>query len=54
MYSYMSKVQNHYVEGKKQNAKDFMLYNFIYMKSSKGKTNLLLEIKTVVFYEAWD
>lgn len=41
MYSYMGKVQKHYVEGKKQNAKDCMLYDFIYMKPNKGKTNLL-------------
>lgn len=35
IYSYMDKAQKHYVEGKKQDTKDYIMYDFIYMKSNK-------------------
>lgn len=37
IYSYVGETQKHYIEGKKQDSKDCMLHNFIYMKTSRSQ-----------------
>lgn len=50
----MDETQKHYVEVKKQDAKHYMLYYFIYVKSNKRQNEFtMIEIRTVVSCEEW-